>query len=90
MNHMKPTPAAENQNHRNALEIARAHFGTRKPTYAEAHKYGNDVGFEAGQFAAKNGNWEGRHEAAADARYYALAAALELHSASAKAAAMSR
>jgi hypothetical protein len=76
---MKPTPAAEAQNHRNALEAARAHFGTRKPTYAEAHHYGDRLGFEAQQFAKANGNWSGQHEAAADARYYAGAAALELH-----------
>lgn len=78
---MITSPQAEAHNHKVALEAARAHFGGRKPSFAEAHKYGDQLAFEAEQESVVKHNLSlaAARENAAEVRYYARAAALALH-----------
>lgn len=64
--------------HQNALDLARAYFGDKTPTYVEALRYGNQVRFDAMLSERAKGNWAGQNEAAEDAMRYARNAALDL------------
>lgn len=79
MNSNTITPAADAANCRIALDAARKHFAGRKPTYAEAYEYAGEIGFRARREVALHGDWSKKDDVAANARHYALVAALELH-----------